>query len=453
MALFGSLGKMLGLDTPFGQGLVTGLAEGVTREVRDDMKSRKERINRLADYKIKRDEEERERYTKEFNENLKKVQEIAGLVGGPDGPNINGAEWLIRTYGIDGAVKKADAFEIMRGYGKNPTFLLDDENTTTFEDLARFVTADPTFTKLTARGTRADTGLLAKIGLAPDIAVEAQKQRDAAASSLGIGIAKAPELGAMPTASGFDPSDFGMMADMKDESNRLVRLAISAKEAGDDEAYTKHMADATTMRNMLRMLDTKEVTEAGSRANMNSIISRIERVSGVEGDLVPDGMNGVRFKARFEDSADQIKVNKAGSNLNELYTQAIARGIPAATAMRIIIEAEGTNRLPEVKQNPDGSFSFALGNSKLIDGGLTNGTGPYAPPPPATPPATTGGAGTGSGATGSGSATTATSAGAQALVDQHNATRDPRTKGRIRARIGRMFDPNPIPPNIESQLR
>ena len=56
MALFGSLGKMLGLDTPFGQGLVTGLAEGVTREVKDDMKSRKERINRLADYKIKRDE-------------------------------------------------------------------------------------------------------------------------------------------------------------------------------------------------------------------------------------------------------------------------------------------------------------------------------------------------------------------------------------------------------------
>tara|TARA_R100000353_G_scaffold175493_1_gene145986 strand:+ start:443 stop:1780 length:1338 start_codon:yes stop_codon:yes gene_type:complete len=445
MALFGSLGKMLGLDTPFGQGLVTGFAEGVTREVKDDMKSRKERIDRLADYKIKRDEEERERYTKELRENLEKVKGIAGKAGG-----INGAEYLIRTYGIEEAVNKAGQIETLSGFGVTPEFATTDENQTTLDDLARFVTADPVFTKLTARGTRADTGLLAKIGLAPDIAVEAQKQRDAAASSLGIGIAEAPDLGAMPTASGFDPSDFGMMADMKDESNRLVRLAISAKEAGDDEAYTKHMADATTMRNMLRMLDTKDVTEAGSRANMNGIISRIEAVSGVEGDMVPDGRNGVRFKAKFEDAADQIKVNKAGSNLNELYTQAIARGIPAATAMRIIIEAEGTNRLPEVKQNPDGSFSFALGNSKLIDGGLTNGTGPYAPPPPATPPPQ---AQQNQQNQSTQQQSGATSAGAQALVDQHNATRDPRTKGRIRARIGRMFDPNPIPPNIESQLR
>jgi len=210
------------------------------------------------------------------------------------------------------------------------------------------------------------------------------------------------------------------------------------------------MADATTMRNMLRMLDTKEVTEAGSRANMNGIISRIERVSGVEGQMVPDGMNGVRFKAKFEDAADQIKVNTAGSNLNELYTQAIARGIPAATALRVLSEAEGSNRLPEIISNPDGSFSFALGDSKLIEGGLTNGTGPYAPPPPVTPPP--------QGQQNQQNQSTqqqsgATSAGAQALVDQHNATRDPRTKGRIRARIGRMFDPNPIPPNIESQLR
>ena len=137
MALFGSLGKMLGRDTPFGQGLVTGLAEGVTREVKDDMDSRKKRIDRLADYKIKRDEEERERYTKEFRENLEKVKGFAGKAGG-----INGAEWLIRTYGIEEAVNKAGQFEIMKGYGKNPEFLLDDENTTTFEDLARFVTAD-----------------------------------------------------------------------------------------------------------------------------------------------------------------------------------------------------------------------------------------------------------------------------------------------------------------------
>ncbi len=441
MALFGSLGKMLGLDSPFGKGLVTGLAEGVTREVKADMDDRKERINRIADYKIRRDQEEQERYQKEMRENLEKVRGIAGKAGG-----INGAEWLIRTYGIDEAVTKAGQFEVIKGMGKNPEFLLDDANTTTFEDLARFVTAAP---ELAPTGKVKDTGLLAKIGLGGDIGEAVQKQRDAATSELALGVAKMPELGTMPTAKGFDPTDLGMMADMKDESNRLVRLAIAAKESGDEDGYKKHMADATTMRNTLRMLDTKEVTEAGSRANMNGIISRIEEISGVQGNYVPDGMNGTRFKANFEDSADQIKVNTAGSNLNELYTQAIARGVPSSTALRVILEAEGANRLPEIISSPDGSFSFALGNALLIEGGLTNGTGPYAPPPSPPP---SGAAGTGSGATSGGSAAAPTPAGVQTLIDQHNATRDPRTKGRLKARIGRMF-PGPIPSTVESQLR
>lgn len=442
MALFGSLGKMLGLDSPFGKGLVTGLAEGVTREVKADMEDRKERINRIADYKIRRDQEEQERYQKELRENLEKVRGIAGKAGG-----INGAEWLIRTYGIDEAVTKAGQIETLQGYGENPEFLLDDSNQTTFEDLARFVTTAP---ELAPMGKVQDTGLLAKIGLGADIGEAVQKQRDAATSELALGVAKMPDLGAMPTASGFDPTDLGMMTDMKEEANRLVRLAITAKKSGDNEAYTKYMADATTMRNALRMLDTKQVTEAGSRANLNGIISRIEEVSGVKGDYVPDGMSGTRFKANFEDAADQIKVNGAGSTLNELYAQAIARGISAPTALRVLNEAEGTNRLPEIIENNDGSYSFVIGTMPLIEGGLTNGTGPYAPPPPATPPPQQGQQNQQSQSTQQQSG--ATPANVQALIDRHNATRDPNTKDRIRARIGRMF-PGPIPNTVTSQLR
>ena len=444
MALFGSLGKMLGLDSPFGKGLVTGLAEGVTREVKADMDDRKERINRIADYKIRRDQEEQERYQKEMRENLEKVRGIAGKAGG-----VSGAEYLIRTYGLEEAVNKAGQIETLAGFGITPSFATAEDNQTTFEDLARFVTAAP---ELAPMGKVQDTGLLAKIGLGADIGEAVQKQRDAATSELALGVAKMPDLGAMPTASGFDPSDLGMMSDMKDEANRQVRLAIAAKEAGNDEAYKKHMADATTMRNMLQMLDTKKVTEAGSRANMNGIISRIEEISGVSGNYVSDGMNGTRFKAKFEDAADQIKVNTAGSNLNELYAQAISRGISAPTALRVLNEAEGTNRLPELIKNEDGSVSFVVGTMPLIEGGLTNGTGPYAPPPPATPPAGTGGSGTGSGATGGGSSNAANTPQIQSLIRDHNASKDSQTKARIKARIGRMF-PGPIPSTVESQLR
>ena len=446
MALFGSLGKMLGLDTPFGQGLVTGFAEGVTREVKDDMKSRKERIDRLADYKIKRDEEERERYTKELRENLEKVKGIAGKAGG-----INGAEYLIRTYGIEEAVNKAGQIETLSGFGVTPEFATTDENQTTLDDLARFVTADPVFTKLTARGTRADTGLLAKIGLAPDIAVEAQKQRDAAASSLGIGIAEAPDLGAMPTASGFDPSDFGMMADMKDESNRQVRLAIAAKEAGDDEGYKRHMAEASMMRNMLRTLDTKDLTEAGSRAFTRTIIGHIEAVSGVNGDHVPDGLGGFRFKAKFEDAADQGKVNVAGTAMNEIYAEAIRRGIPSATAMRVIYESANKNLLPQIVDDGQGGVSIVTGTNALVENGFLGGTGAFAPP--ATPPPQ-GPQNQQSQSTQqqSSAATTTIPTRVQNLINRHNKTTDPRTQGAIKAEIGRILGGS-IPPNVANQLR
>jgi|TARA_E500000318_G_scaffold112018_1_gene133428 hypothetical protein len=444
MAIFGTLGKVLGLGgdklSPFEMGIRKGLAEGVTDVVKDDMKRADERVDRIADYRIRKTTEEQERFNKELRENMEAIRGIAGKAGG-----INGAEWLIRTYGIEEAITKASQFETLRGIGKNPEFLLDDENATTFEDLAKFVTASPAvFDKTEVK----DTGLLSKIGLGRDLGEEAQREVDAATSALGYGRVSKPELGVMPTVRGFDPADLGTLADMKDESHRQLRLAIAAKEAGDEEAYKNHLADATTMTNMLRMANTKDVTEAGSRANMNGIITRIERVSGVEGDMVPDGMNGVRFKAKFEDIKDQIKVNNAGSNLNELYAQAIARQISPATALRVLAEAEGTNRLPKIVPNDDGSFSFIVGTEPLIKDGLTNGTGAYAPPPP--PPSNTNTSATATTAATTQSSTTQTTtvpgtpADLQNLTAQANAAASDSERAKIKAQIGRRFGPDKV---------
>lgn len=442
MAIFGTLGKVLGLGggklSPFEMGIRKGLAEGVTDVVKDDMKRADERVDRIADYRIRKTTEEQERFNKELRENMEAIRGIAGKAGG-----INGAEWLIRTYGIKEAATKASQFETLRGIGKNPEFLLDDENATTFEDLAKFVTASPAvFDKTEIQ----DRGLLSKIGLGRDLGEEAQREVDAATSALGYGRVSKPELGVMPTARGFDPADLGTLADMKDESHRQLRLAIAAKEAGDDEAYAKHLADATTMTNMLRMADTKSVTEAGSRANLSSTISRIERVSGVEGKMVPDGMNGVRFKAKFEDVTDQIKVNNAGSNLNELYAQAIARQISPATALRVLAEAEGANRLPKIVPNDDGSFDFIVGAERLIKGGLTNGTGEYAPPPPSN---NTNSAATTTAATTQSSTTQTTTvpgtpADLQNLTAQANAAASDSERAKIKAQIGRRFGPDKV---------
>ena len=87
MALFGSLGKMLGLDTPFGRGLVTGFAETTADIVRDDMENERKRIDRIADYKIKKNEEELAEYRKEYEDNLDKIRAMQGLTGSLAGAN------------------------------------------------------------------------------------------------------------------------------------------------------------------------------------------------------------------------------------------------------------------------------------------------------------------------------------------------------------------------------
>ena len=461
MALFGSLGKMLGLDTPFGQGLVTGLAEGVTREVKDDMKSRKERINRLADNKIKRDEEERERYTKELRENLEKVKGIAGKAGG-----INGAEWLIRTYGIEEAVNKAGQFEIMKGYGKNPEFLLDDENTTTFEDLARFVTADPTFTKLTARGTRADTGLLAKIGLAPDFAVEAQKQRDAAASRLGLGVTEKTDLGVMPTSKGFDPSDFGMMADIKDESNRMVMMALSAKDAGDDALYEDYMGRAATMRNSLLYLDAKGPTESGVRAFSNNITGFIAEAANIETKYIRYSDGSTSNRTAWQRGQDRTNAKLAADKLTEAYGNALRRGVVPEVASRVAFEAAQKNRQMVFVEGPDGKPGVAVGDAPLVANGFKGADGtayqiPIQGPPPPQQPAT-GTQSTTQSVTQSATTSAATpnvipgvrqiTPAIQALIDEHNATADPDKKKDIQTKIGRAMGGS-IPSNVDKELR
>lgn len=442
MAIFGTLGKVLGLGggklSPFEMGIRKGLAEGVTDVVKDDMKRADERVDRIADYRIRKTTEEQERFNKELRENMEAIRGISGQVGG-----INGAEYLVRRYGITGAQEKAKQLETLMAYGVKPEFISED-NETTLDDLAKFVTASPAvFDKTEVK----DTGLLSKIGLGRDLGEEAQRDVDAATSALGYGRVSKPELGVMPTARGFDPADLGTMADMKDESHRQLRLAIAAKEAGDEEAYKNHLADATTMTNMLRMADTKSVTEAGSRANLSSTISRIERVSGVEGKMVPDGMNGVRFKAKFEDVTDQIKVNNAGSNLNELYAQAIARQISPATALRVLAEAEGANRLPKIVPNDDGSFDFIVGAERLIKGGLTNGTGEYAPPPPPsnnTNSATATTAATTQSSTTQTTTVPGTPADLQNLTAQANAAASDSERAKIKAQIGRRFGPDKV---------
>ena len=266
MAMFGSLGKLLGLDSPTGRGFVEGFAGTTAKLVKEDMDRTDDLVQKTAEYSIKRSSAEADRVQKELRENREKVMSIAGKAGG-----ITGAEYLIRTYGLEEAINKAGQIETLKGFGVNPEFATKDENQTTIDELTKFTVSAPA---VITTGEIKDTGLLSKIGLGRDIGAEVQAKVDQAAEMLGTGAFEKTDLGEMPTAKGFDPSDLGMMSDMKDEANRRLRLAISAQENEDEEGYKRHMAAATKMRNMLRTLDVKELTESGGRAFKNDILKK-----------------------------------------------------------------------------------------------------------------------------------------------------------------------------------
>jgi hypothetical protein len=440
MAIFGTLGKVLGLGggklSPFEMGIRKGLAEGITDVVKDDMKRADERVDRIADYKIRKTTEEQERFNKELRDNMEVIRGISGQVGG-----INGAEYLVRRYGITGAQEKAKQLETLMAYGVKPEFISED-NETTLDDLAKFVTASPAvFDKTEVR----DTGLLSKIGLGRDLGKEAQREVDAATSALGYGRVSKPELGVMPTARGFDPADLGTMADMKDESHRQLRLAIAAKEAGDTEGYTKHMTEATMMTNMLRTLDAKPLTEAGGRAANKTFNSHNSSISGVKGETVNDGLGGFIFKPKWEDQRDAGKVMGASAALSEIYAEAIQRGIASTKAMRQIIDASNNNLMPKIIQTPDNAYEIVTSNNKLIPEGFRGGSGPYAPPPP--PDATNNNTTTAATTQSSTTQTTTvpgTPADLQNLTAQANAAASDSERAKIKAQIGRRFGPDKV---------
>jgi hypothetical protein len=297
MALFGSLGKMLGLDTPFGRGLVTGFAETTADIVSDDMENERKRIDRIADYKIKKNEEELTEYRKEYEDNLEKIRAMQGLTG-----SIAGAEYMIRTYGVEEGFKQAQAIQTLQNvYGLKPEFV-SEENATTIEDLTNFITNAP---QLSTVGKVEGTGLLSKIGLGRDIGADAQRQVDQATSELAYGVKQPVELGAVPMMKGVDPEDLGMMVDLTDEANRLVRLAIRAKENGDDEEYKRYMTEATTLRNAVTASTAKPLSEAGGRSMLNLLEGNITQISGVDGDFMPDGLGGYMYKGNFKDKQDR----------------------------------------------------------------------------------------------------------------------------------------------------
>jgi len=435
MAIFGSLGKLIGLDGPTGRGFLEGFAGTTAKLVKEDMDRTDDLVQKTAEYKIQRSQAEAERVEKELRENREKIMGIAGKAGG-----ITGAEYLIRTYGLEEAISKADQIEALHGIGQSPEFFTKDENQTTLDDLTRFATSAPAVIKT---GEMKDTGLLAGLGLGRDIGAEVQATVDQAAADLGTGRFEKPDLGEMPTAKGLSPADFGTMVDFNDEAHRKLRLALAAKDAGNEELYAKHMSDANKMAAYGRMLDNKDVvSESATRQFGKLITGHIADSAGFQTkySTAPDGT--VTIVSGYESTQDGAKAASKGQELQEVYYQAVnVHRIPYATASRIIHQAVDVNKFPEFQKDPDGNVSLIVGTMPIVSGGFKGGKGVYAQgstQPPAAPAVNV----------------TPAPANVNQLIDAHNSAKTDSNKRQILRRIYNEYGGSQnVPANILSQIK
>ena len=112
MALFGGIGKALGLGTSQGRGFITGLASKVSEEIDSDVKATEDRISRLGDLRLERVSRNAERYQTENRENTEIITNMAKTLGG----DTDSVQFLINEYGFAGAQDKVKQYEALSPY-------------------------------------------------------------------------------------------------------------------------------------------------------------------------------------------------------------------------------------------------------------------------------------------------------------------------------------------------
>ena len=260
----------------------------------------------------------------------------------------------------------------------------------------------------------------------------------------------------MPTVKGLSPADFGTMVDYNDEAHRKLRLALAAKEAGDDKQYDSYMSEANQMAAYGRLLSNKDaVSEAGTRQFGKLITGHIADAAGFQTkySTAPDGT--VTIVSGWESTQDGAKANTKGQELQEIYYQAVnVHRIPYATASRIIHQSVDVNKLPEFQKDTDGNVSLIIGTMPIVKGGFKGGKGVYgqgSTPPPTTNTAT----GAQQQQTAAPNANvTAIPAIVNQLLADYNAASDNRDRKNIRAKINREYDgAQNVPLNVVSQMK
>jgi len=272
MAFLGSLGKSLGLNRQFVEGLAGGFASSVDRGIQEDMKRTQDNVDNLVVETYKGAVESKKEFDKMYKENKKLVENIAANMGGEEGINhpqaLQAAQTLINLKGLDGAFEIAQDYnKAFKFYGKHPTkSLLADEtgNSTpiTLSALTKSTVTPIAMPDISELGKSAPVGFMKSnfFGPSQDVSSEVSSRAEALIKARGIDVNE--ETIELPTAlkGKIDPLILGMKENPVEEKARLLTILGNADRDGtltkEKEADIKSMIDVT--EGIIRGLKSKK---------------------------------------------------------------------------------------------------------------------------------------------------------------------------------------------------
>jgi hypothetical protein len=318
MAFLGSLGKALGLNKQFAEGLVGGFAKSVDVGIQEDMKRTQDNIDNLVIETYKGAVESKKEFDKMYKENKKLVENIAANLGGDQGVQhpqaLQAAQTLINLKGLDGAFKVAQDYnKAFRFYGKDPIkSLLADETgdvtPITLSALTKSTVTPVSMPDITELGKSAPVGFMKSnfLGPAQDASSEITTRAEALIKARGIDVNE-QTIELPPAVKGkIDPLILGMKENPIEEKARLITILKNAERDGtltkEKEADIKSMMDVT--EGIIRGLKSKKGMDFNATTSASNKIN--ESLVGIYNIKQKRNKFGVYVGADAE--ASQLKV-------------------------------------------------------------------------------------------------------------------------------------------------
>tara|TARA_R110000824_G_scaffold271592_2_gene460080 strand:+ start:196 stop:1653 length:1458 start_codon:yes stop_codon:yes gene_type:complete len=404
MAFLGSIGKSLGLDSSFGQGLVEGLATSVDKGIQSDMKRTQDNIDDLSKVAFQSGLAEKKRFEKELKENREIVEEIAANMGGSQGIKAPlapvAAQSLITQLGINQALAQSRGYKKnFINYGEDPikelelnTKINGEGPTFTISDLAKSTVSPISNLDMSQLGDSANVGFMKAnfFGGAQDSSKEIETRSSALLKAAGVDV-ESSLASKLPAAIQvkLDPLILGMQDNPKAEEVRLVTMLKNTDRESNPELYTRIKNKIDLTRDIMQAVNPKKGLSQGetnsARNEFVQIVAQNYKLATSSGG--PVGNPFVKFNVQNEKNLlalesvnyymseyQKSRINSGRDDIQNNYQiimEAATKGLKVSGTMINGIYTVGVTETPfysSVQQS-----QLAVGNKK--DGAAVTSTG------------------------------------------------------------------------------